>query len=454
MSDLDLRPWEDLQRAVDVGDAGAVEALLARIPAGELGWVMSHLDPPDQARLAALLDPAAAADVVQQLEDVNAAAMLEEMAPAAAAAVLGELRSDHRADLVAELDGDAAEAVLAAMPPADAAAVRALVEYRPHVAGGLMVTEYLAFTIDATVGDVVAELRDNVDRYADYHVQYIYVVDRDSVLTGVLRLRDLLLSRPEKPLRELTVSHPVAVRDTTPLEELEDLFDRHTFLGVPVVDRHGRLVGLVRRVEVEEALAERADSDYRKSQGIVGGEELRTMPVLLRSRRRLSWLSVNVALNVLAASIIVAFEETLAAVIALAAFLPIISDMSGCSGSQAVAVSMRELALGLAHPRDALRVWVKELGVGAINGVALGVLLGAVAWAWKGNPYLGLVVGGALAVNTVVAVSIGGTVPLVLRRLGFDPALASGPILTTVTDMCGFFFALGFATLLLGRIAV
>jgi len=178
------------------------------------------------------------------------------------------------------------------------------------------------------------------------------------------------------------------------------------------------------------------------------------MPVWLRSGRRLSWLSVNVVLNVLAASIIVLFEETLASVIALAAFLPIISDMSGCSGNQAVAVSMRELALGLAQPRDALRVLVKEVGVGLINGCALGILLGLVAWTWKGNIYLGFVVGGALAINTVVAVSIGGTVPLLLRRLGFDPALASGPILTTVTDMCGFFFALGFATLMLGRIAV
>ena len=128
-------------------------------------------------------------------------------------------------------------------------------------------------------------------------------------------------------------------------------------------DRRGRLVGLVRRVEVEEALAERADSDYRKSLGIVGGEELRTMPVLLRSGRRLSWLSVNVALNVVAASIIVLYEDTLASVIALAAFLPIISDMSGCSGNQAVAVSMRELALGLVRPKEVVRVLVKETGL-------------------------------------------------------------------------------------------
>lgn len=446
------RPWEELERAVESGDGRQVLARLEAVPAGELGWVMSHLDRDDRAQVLRILEPEAAAGVIEQLEDVNAVDLLEEVAPPAAAAILGELRSDHRADLVAELEDDVATAVLAAMPPREAAAVQALVEYRPHVAGGLMVTEYLAFPSDITVGDVLAELRGHVEHYADFQVQYIYVTQRDGVLAGVLRLRDLLLARPQMPLGALMIADPVAVRDTTPLDLLEDLFDEHQFLGVPVVDRHGRLVGLVRRVEIEEALAERADSDYRKSQGIVGGEELRTMPVLLRSGRRLSWLSVNVVLNVIAASIIVMYEETLASVIALAAFLPIISDMSGCSGNQAVAVSMRELALGLAQPRDALRVWVKELGVGLINGLALGVLLGTVAWIWKGNLYLGLVVGGALAVNTVVAVSIGGTVPLLLRRFGFDPALASGPILTTVTDMCGFFFALGFATVMLGRI--
>ena len=138
--------------------------------------------------------------------------------------------------------------------------------------------------------------------------------------------------------------------------------------------------------------------------------------------------------------------------IALAVFLPIISDMSGCSGNQAVAVSMRELTLGLIGPSSALRVWLKEVAVGLINGVALGLLVGGAAWLWKGNVWLGVVVGGALTINTMVAVSVGGCVPLLLKRFGLDPALASGPILTTVTDMCGFLLALGFATALLPRL--
>jgi magnesium transporter len=247
-------------------------------------------------------------------------------------------------------------------------------------------------------------------------------------------------------------SDPRTVADLADLDELRDFFDRHPFYGVPVTDKRGSIVGVVRKAAVEEALAERSDSDYRKSQGIVGGEELRSMPLLLRSRRRLSWLSVNILLNVVAASVIALYQETLAAVIALAVFLPIISDMSGCSGNQAAAVSMRELALGLLRPVDLAYVLGKEILLGMMNGVALGMLIATVAWLWKGNAYLGIVVGGALALNTTVAVCIGGSIPLLLKRLGKDPALASGPILTTVTDMCGFFIVLSFASTLLPQL--
>jgi magnesium transporter len=176
------------------------------------------------------------------------------------------------------------------------------------------------------------------------------------------------------------------------------------------------------------------------------------MPFLLRSRRRLAWLTINIGLNLIAASVIAAYQETLSAVIALAIFLPIISDMSGCSGNQAVAVSIRELTLGLVRPGEILRVLGKEIAVGVTNGVVLGAVIAAIAWGWQANPWLGAVVGAALAVNTVVAVVVGGTLPLVLERLRVDPALASGPVLTTLTDMCGFFLVLSLATLALSRL--
>jgi magnesium transporter len=247
------------------------------------------------------------------------------------------------------------------------------------------------------------------------------------------------------------IAGAVSVATDASLDELIRLFDHHDFLGIPVVDEAGVLAGIVLREDVQEARVDRAETELQRASGIVN-EELRSMPVLQRSYRRLSWLSVNVLLNVLAASVIAAFQETIAAVIALAVFLPIISDMSGCSGNQAVAVTMRELSLGVTKPTEFLRVWGKEASVGILNGIALGSLIACVAWLWKGSVALGVVVGAALALNTVVAVSLGGTIPLALRRFGHDPALASGPILTTVTDMCGFFLVLSLATLSLPRL--
>jgi len=212
------------------------------------------------------------------------------------------------------------------------------------------------------------------------------------------------------------------------------------------VETDGSLVGVVSRAAVDFAALERAEAESLKRQGVVV-DELRSMPLMLRSRRRLAWLSANIVLNIVAASVISAYEDILAAVIAIAVFLPMVSDMSGCSGNQAVAVTMRELSLGLVRPIDALRVWYKEVSIGVINGAVLGVLIGLVAWVWKGNPFLGLVIGLALGLNTILAVSIGGVVPLLLKRFGQDPAAASGPLLTTVTDVAGFFLVLSLASL-------
>jgi magnesium transporter len=158
-------------------------------------------------------------------------------------------------------------------------------------------------------------------------------------------------------------------------------------------------------------------------------------------------------LNIIAASVIAFYQDTLSTVIALAVFLPIISDMSGCTGNQAVAVSMRELSLGTVRPSEVLRVWWQEVSVGLINGMVLGILIGVAAFLWKANLYFGLVVGSALAINTLIAVSIGGTIPLILKKMKIDPALASGPILTTITDMVGFFLTLSFATIALNKIS-
>jgi magnesium transporter len=245
------------------------------------------------------------------------------------------------------------------------------------------------------------------------------------------------------------ISKPLRVSDKASLHELENFFEEHHLFGAPVVDAGNRLVGVVLPQDIEEAVNKRKTKNFLRLSGIIGGEEFRTMPLLSRSGRRLSWLSMNIVLNIIAASVIALYQDTLAAVITLAVFLPMVSDMSGCSGNQAAAVSMRELSLGMVRPKELLWVLVKEAKVGIINGLILGLLLGGVAYLWKGNPWLGVVIGGALAANTLVSVTLGGMLPLVLKRFKIDPALVSSPLLTTGTDMCGFFFVLSFAAAVL-----
>ncbi|MBT8486612.1 MAG: magnesium transporter [Phycisphaerae bacterium] len=446
-------PWEELKRLAELGDASLLHQYFEGLSGGEAARALSRLSSELQTKVLTTLEPEDAADVIEEIPEAQAVDLVEHLSADDAAAILTAMPSDEQADLIAAMRDDDAEAILSELSPQEASEVRTLADYASDVAGGLMVTEFLSYAETATVGDVVNALQSGAEEYAGYVVQYLYITSERGSLVGVLPLRDVVLARPSRAVAELMVSEPLSVVDSTPLDDLSDIFDRHELLGVPVVDSSDRLVGVVKRHDVEEAFAERADSDYLKSQGIVGGEELRSMPLWRRSRRRLSWLSINVILNIAAASVIALYHDTLTSVIALAVFLPIISDMSGCSGNQAVAVSIRELTLGLVRPGELVRVWTKEVAVGAINGLVLGVIVACAAWLWKGNAFLGLVVGSALALNTVFAVSIGGTVPLILKRFRVDPALASGPVLTTLTDMCGFFLVLSLATLALSRLA-
>lgn len=441
--------WEKLREIIELGNQQLLEEHIEKISAAELVHAMSHLSKDDQLRLLNLLSPDYSAYLLEEIPDSQATELLEKLSAEKAATIIQEMWSNDQADLISSLEREDAEAILAKMSPEEAEEVRRLARYAEDTAGGLMITEFLVFPETDTVADVVENMNQHAEEYSDYNVQYVYVKSAKGRLIGVLRLRDLLLSPPHTPIRKIMIKNILSVTVDQKLDHLLEFFEEHDFVGVPVIDFQQHLVGVVLRKDVLEAAADRTDAELMRTRGIVGGEELRNMPVFLRARRRLSWLSVNIVLNIIAASVIAVYQDTLSSVIALAVFLPIISDMSGCSGNQAVAVSMRELSLNILKPHEILRVVRQELSVGIINGLILGLLIGVAAWVWQGNPYLGLVAGGALALNTLVAVSLGGAIPLFLKKVGMDPALASSPILTTVTDMFGFFLVLSFASLML-----
>jgi magnesium transporter len=443
-NDKDLEVREDsLQSALDASDEQQLAEIVDTMSSHEALRQVSLMDSDDRDELMTMLPADAAAELVEEAPSELAVSMIEGLDSTVAAKIFEELHSDTQADMVQDMGSTSSEAILAEMAPASAESLRQLSQYDPDTAGGLMELEVFSFPVHEVVGTVLNRLIEGDESFERYRGQHPYIVDEVGKLIGVVSLRDML--RSKRAVKLVDIMHvPITVVPETSQDELVELFDESPFLGIPVVDSLGILQGVVSRIEVAEAELERAESESLARQQI--GDELRSMPTFLRSKRRLAWLSSNIVLNIIAASVISAYEETLTAVIAIAVFLPMVSDMSGCSGNQAVGVSMRELSLGLTRPADLFHVLKKELGVGVINGIVLGILIGIVAWIWKDNAYLGLVIGLALASNTLLAVSIGGTVPLILKNFGVDPAVASGPLLTTVTDMAGFFLVLSLAS--------
>jgi magnesium transporter len=373
--------WEILRDYLARNDDQGLNDYLASLTGEQSLRAVTRLEPEEQRQIMARLSPESAADFIEYIPNEPAAELLGELNPEVAASIVSALDSDDAADVLAELEEEDLEEILRYMDERDAGAARQLLAYDEDVAGGLMMTEYFSYPKAFRAGAVLQDLARREEEYEFHNVHYIYVTDRGRKLLGVALIRDIVFSPPETRLNQI-VRPAITVRDDTPLDELENLFDENTFTAVPVVDDENRMLGVVRRRAVYDAVADRLEAEHLKSQGIVGGEELRSMPTSIRSRRRLSWLSINIVLNIIAASVIAQYQDVLSAVIVLAVFLPIISDMSGCSGNQAVAVSMRELSLGVIKPSDFYYVWRKEAIVGLINGEP-GSGRAIRGWAWS-----------------------------------------------------------------------
>ena len=456
----------ELEALIESGDGQAVATFLRLLPPEDTAYTVSHLREDKRTRMFEQLAGAApelGADLLEHFVDEYAAGVIEQLEPEHAAALVDEMDSDEQADVLAELDEEDAEAILKAMDPEEAQDARDRMVYDEDVAGGLMITEYLAYHDAQTVAEVTADLHENAEEYGEFEVRYVYVVDKDEKLTGVVPMRSLVLVPASRRLATQQVRNPVTVAVDASLDDLHDLFDRVDFSAVPVVEHDGTLVGVVQRAAVQEAIGERETDQFLKFGGIIGGEELRSMPVVSRAARRLAFLLPSVVLSSLSVTVILLFEPIIAKITLLAVFLPLVANLSGAAGNQAVAVSIRELALGLVMPRDWRSVGNKEIVVGLINGLLIGLLLGivAVCFAWfshnttedrewsPGLLPLGLVVMLAYTFNSVLSVFLGGSIPLLLKAVKLDPAMASSPLLTTLSDMGSFLLTLSLAYLLI-----
>ena len=402
--------------------------------------------PSDEAReFLRQLPPTEGAVILAELETTKSARLLEDFTGGEIATWLRLLPPHTNADLVFALPVARRKEVLAALPPDQSAAVTALLRYLPDSAGGIMDNRFIAVLSDKTAEECLAVLRASTEqRTAD--VLYIYVINEDQRLVGVVSLRDLVFAPADRRLNEIMNREVHFLRVTDDQEEIARQIQHYHFLGLPVVDEQERLVGVVKIRDAIRVAQTEATEDMQLMVGLSGEERIWT-PWKRSVTRRLPWLGVNLGTALGAAVVVGFFEHTIARWTALVAFLPLICAVSGNAGNQALTVIIRSLALGEVASGDSLRALRKELFIGIINGLVLAVLIGLLAFTWKGSVLLGVVAGTAMLLNQVLGALAGVAIPFGLKACKVDPALASSIFVTALTDTMGFLVFLGLATL-------
>ena len=405
-------------------DQEVTELLVQRLTPRELGASLTYLEPHYRDDLLVGLDPDRIANVLEHVAD------------------------DVATDIVQELPDDIGREVLDAIPLRQQHAIGALMEHDEESAGGRMTGQLIAILPDRRAGEAIEELRSiQPDATQPF---YVYIRDTDGRLGGVVNLRSLLLAPPETPIADLAVVDVVSVAASTDQEEAARLLKRYKLLSLPVVDDDGHLLGALTADDLIDVLEDEATEDMFRQVGVHEDEDLRSVRRSIRFR--LPWLMVNLLTVLIAAVVVATFEDTVAQVALLAAFLPVVAGQGGNAGIQTLTVVVRSLAVGRLAGRNLWRVVLHEVTTGLVNGVVIGVAVGLAAWAWQGNTTLGLVVGIALAVNMLVGVIAGVLIPMGLQRFRQDPALSAGIWLTTATDVLGFLVFLSLATLLVDAI--
>jgi magnesium transporter len=444
---------ERLRDLLETDDDAALRAFLDEVPhASDVAELLEELDEEDRVHVVRALDPATAAEALAEMDpEEHPEDSLAALEPAQMAAVVAEMSDDDAADLIGEMAPEDQRRVLAALPLEEAGEIRDLMRYPEDSAGGIMTTELVAIPVGLTAAEATEEVRRQAQEQEIEELYVVFVVDHRRVLQGFLPLARLVSASPAARVAELVEEVPATVLPETDRVEVARAVSRYNLTVVAVVDGAGRLLGGVTFDDVLDVMEEENTRDILGLGGTSQGEELRGgWGEAVRSR--LPWLFVNLITAFAAASVVYAFEDVVGKVALLAVCMPVIAGMGGNTGTQALAVTVRRLALTAGSKRP-WGVLLKELLVGATNGLATGLVAAAAAYglsiATHGNPRLALVVLLAMWLNLSIGGFAGAFVPTVLERFGNDPAVASSIFVTTFTDTFGFFLLLGLASQML-----
>jgi magnesium transporter len=443
---------DSVKRLLRVGASANLLNLLQKQHPADLAQIFSEL--PDKDREAAFSVLAErngrlAMEAVSELGPEAGAALLATRSAEEISKLAQEIPSDDAAALIDYLPEELSAAVLDLMRPKESGVVENLLEYDEQTAGRIMNPHVFALSEDMTVGEAITELQTNRDVEM---VFYLYVVDERRHLVGVVSLRRLLLVAPETPLKRIMTADLISARADMDQEEVARQVASYNLLAIPVVDEENKLVGVITVDDVIDVIKDEATEDIYRLAGVTGDETVFTS-ASETFRKRLPTLSIQLATLFAAAAVVAMFERTIGTVTALAVFMPIVAGMGATAATQTLTVIVRGIALGELTWSNSRKALLKEASIGVGNGVLLGAVAALVAWAAKGDPVLGALLGVAMVLNLFVAATAGTLVPLGLRAANLDPALASSVVVTTMTDVLGFGTFLGLATVFLRFLA-
>jgi magnesium transporter len=411
----------------------------------DVSRVIRELPREDQVRVFRLLSPQRAGEVLPELDDPTLRELVASLPEAEVSRVLDRMPPEQVVDVVEELPREQAEEILELMEEEKSEEVQELLEHREGTAGRLMSPEYVAVREDATVAQAIEHIRKSTSGKGAF---YLYVVDDHDHLVGFVPLHRLLAAEAATPISAIRTDEVESVRVDTDQEEVARLVQHYNLIQVPVVDVNRRLLGTIGVDDVIDVIREEATEDIQRLGG-VGGDETVLDPPRAVFTKRLIWRLINLGTAVVAASVIGLFESSIQSLATLAVFMPIVASMGGIGTTQTATVVVRGIALGDMTTGLLRRVLWKELWLGLTTGAANGLLLGVIAYLWKGQLLLSLILAVALMFNMLVAAVVGTLIPLALKTFQIDPAIASSVISTTFTDVVGFFSFLGLATLLI-----
>jgi len=430
-------------------DEPRLHELLAQMHVSELGeLLLSCRKDEERSILLEYIPDELLGEALLELPEGMQEDLLSDFAVGEVEEMVEHLDSDDAADILQAVDKDIADEVMERLEPADRREMEQLMSHDDETAGGLMQAELFKVRSDWNVEKVLQVLR----RFGKEieNLNYVYVVDSEDLLVGVLSLHALLFSQPEVVVGSLADREFPRALAGQDQEDVVRIFEKFDVLALPVVDEAGVLVGRITADDVIDVIHEEATEDMFRLAALSDHDDL-AEPVGITARRRGIWLALNL-LTAIAASVVIAqFEATIAKVVALAVLMPIVASMGGIAGTQTLTVIVRGIALGRVTFANARRTLIKEVSVGLVSGLSFATLIAVVASLWFPDLgiKLGAVIAAAMMVNLFAAALAGAMIPLTLQRLNIDPALASGTILTTVTDVVGFFTFLGLATIFL-----